>query len=294
MSNLLDGKVVSEHKLIEIAKKVENLRAEGLRKPHLAAILVGEDPASQTYVNSKVRTCEEIGFDSTLIRYPETVTESELLEKIKEINANDGVDGLIVQLSLPKHIEENKVIETIDPAKDVDGFHPVNVGKMVLEQETFISATPYGIMMLLDHYNIQTSGMHCVVVGRSNIVGTPMSILLSRNNQPGNCTVTLTHSRTKDLNEICASADLLIAAIGKPFFVKENMVKEGAIVVDVGINRIEDKSKKSGSRLVGDVDFEAVKNKVKYITPVPGGVGKMTICALMQNTLQAFEQKFKK
>lgn len=294
MSNLLDGKVVSEHKLKEIAKKVENLRAEGLRKPHLAAILVGNDPASQTYVNSKVRTCEEIGFDSTLIRYPEIVTESELLEKIKEINANEGVDGLIVQLPLPKHIEENKVIETIDPAKDVDGFHPVNVGKMVLEQETFISATPYGIMMLLDHYNIQTSGMHCVVVGRSNIVGTPMSILLSRNNQPGNCTVTLTHSRTKDLNEICASADLLIAAIGKPFFVKENMVKEGAIVVDVGINRIEDKSKKSGSRLVGDVDFEAVKNEVKYITPVPGGVGKMTICALMQNTLQAFEQKFKK
>lgn len=294
MSNLLDGKVVSEHKLKEIAKKVESLRAEGLRKPHLAAILVGEDPASQTYVNSKVRTCEEIGFDSTLIRYPETVTEAELLEKIKEVNTNEGIDGLIVQLPLPKHIEENKVIETIDPVKDVDGFHPVNVGKMVLEQETFISATPYGIMMLLDHYDIQTSGMHCVVVGRSNIVGTPMSILLSRNSQPGNCTVTLTHSRTKNLEEICASADLLIAAIGKPFFVKENMVKEGAIVVDVGINRIEDKTRKSGRRLVGDVDFEAVKDKAKYITPVPGGVGKMTICALMQNTLQAFEQKYKK
>lgn len=291
MSNLLDGKLVAEKILAEIAQEVSELKAKGHKNPHLAAILVGEDPASQAYVGSKVRTCEQIGFESTLVRYPAEVTEEELLAKIREINAEEEIDGLIVQLPLPKHIDELKVIETIDPTKDVDGFHPVNVGKMVLEQETFVSATPKGIMMLLEHYDIDTSGKHCVVIGRSNIVGTPMSILLSRNSNPGNCTVTLTHSRTQNLEEICASADIIVAAIGRPFFVKENMVKEGAIIVDVGINRIEDATRKSGSRLVGDVDFDAVKNKASYITPVPGGVGRMTICALMNNTLQALKQK---
>lgn len=291
MSTLLDGKQVSAHILQQIAEEVADLVEKGHKKPHLAAILVGEDPASQTYVSSKVKTCENIGFASTLERYPDTVTEEELLAKIEEINLNEDVDGLIVQLPLPKHIDEQKVIEAIDPNKDVDGFHPVNVGKMVLEQPTFVSATPLGIMMMLEHYKIETSGKHCVVIGRSNIVGTPMSILLSRNSNPGNCTVTLTHSRTQNLEAICAQADIIVAAIGRPFFVKENMVKEGAIVIDVGINRIDDATRKSGSRLVGDVDFEAVKDKASYITPVPGGVGRMTICALMNNTLQAVKNK---
>lgn len=291
MSTLLDGKQVSAHILQQIAEEVSDLVEKGYKKPHLAAILVGEDPASQTYVSSKVKTCENIGFASTLERYPDTVTEEELLAKIEEINQNEDVDGLIVQLPLPKHIDEQKVIQAIDPNKDVDGFHPVNVGKMVLEQPTFVSATPLGIMMMLEHYKIETSGKHCVVIGRSNIVGTPMSILLSRNSNPGNCTVTLTHSRTQNLEAICAQADIIVAAIGRPFFVKENMVKEGAIVIDVGINRIDDATRKSGSRLVGDVDFEAVKDKASYITPVPGGVGRMTICALMNNTLQAVKNK---
>lgn len=288
---LLDGNYVSDHILATIKEEVNILVSQGHKTPHLAAILVGADPASQTYVASKVRTCEDIGFKSTLIKFETSITEEELLSKIAEINKNDDIDGLIVQLPLPPHINEQKVIEAIDPSKDVDGFHPVNVGKMVLEQDTFISATPLGIMMLLKHYNIDTSGKHCVVIGRSNIVGTPMSILLSRNSNPGNCTVTLTHSRTQDLEEICQQADIIVAAIGRPFFVKENMVKEGAIIIDVGINRIEDATRKSGTRLVGDVDFEAVSDKTSYITPVPGGVGKMTICALMNNTLKAVKNK---
>lgn len=288
---LLDGNQVSEHILGTIKEEVNTLIHNGHKVPHLAAILVGEDPASQTYVASKVRTCEAIGFKSTLIKLEASVTEEELLSKIAEINEHQDIDGLIVQLPLPKHINEQKIIETIDPAKDVDGFHPVNVGKMVLEQDTFISATPLGIMMLLKHYNIDTSGKHCVVIGRSNIVGTPMSILLSRNTNPGNCTVTLTHSRTQNLEEICQQADIIVAAIGRPFFVKENMVKEGAIIIDVGINRIEDATRKSGTRLVGDVDFDALVEKSSFITPVPGGVGKMTICALMSNTLKAVKNK---
>lgn len=284
---LLDGKVVSAAFKEQIKKEVITRNAEGKKKPHLAAILIGDNPASKAYVGNKVKTCGDLGFDSTLVEYDTTVSEDDLLSKIKELNNNDSVNGILVQLPLPKHIDENKVIEAIDPKKDVDGFHPSNLGKMMIGQETFIPATPYGILLMLQHYGIETSGMHCVVIGRSNIVGTPMSVLLSRNANPGNCTVTLTHSRTKNLKEVCASADLIIAAIGKPKFVTPDMVKDGAVIVDVGINRIDDASRKSGSRLVGDIDFEAVKEKCSYITPVPGGVGLMTICALMKNTLRA-------
>ena len=284
---LLDGKVVSAAYKEQIKQEVLKRKEAGKKTPHLAAILIGDNPASKAYVGNKVKTCGDLGFDSTLVEYDTSVSEVELLTKIEELNNNDDVNGILVQLPLPDHIDENKVIETINPKKDVDGFHPSNLGKMMIGQETFIPATPYGILLMLEHYDIQTSGMHCVVIGRSNIVGTPMSVLLSRNNNPGNCTVTLTHSRTKNLNKVCASADLIIAAIGKPKFVTPDMVKEGAVIVDVGINRIADASRKSGSRLVGDVDFEAVKDKCSYITPVPGGVGLMTICALMKNTLRA-------
>lgn len=284
---LLDGKVVSAAYKEKIKKEVEKRNEAGKKKPHLAAILIGDNPASKAYVGNKVKTCGDLGFDSTLVEYDTSVSEEKLLNKIEELNNNSDVNGILVQLPLPKHIDENKVIEAIDPKKDVDGFHPSNLGRMMIGQETFIPATPYGILLMLEHYGIETSGMHCVVIGRSNIVGTPMSVLLSRNNQPGNCTVTLTHSRTKNLKEVCASADFIIAAIGKPKFVTPDMVKDGAVIVDVGINRIEDATRKSGSRLVGDVDFEAVKDKCSYITPVPGGVGLMTICALMKNTLRA-------
>lgn len=291
MAQLLDGKKVSEIILKEIEEEVKAKIAQGGKRPHLAAILVGEDPASQTYVASKVKSCEQIGFESTLIRMSETTSEEDLLAQVQKFNEDDDIDGILVQLPLPKHIDESKIIFAINPDKDVDGFHPSSVGKMVLGLDTFVSATPNGIMMLLDHYNIQTSGLHCVVIGRSNIVGTPMSVLMSRNAQPGNATVTLTHSRTKDLQEVCRQADIIIAAIGKPHFVQADWVKEGAIVIDVGINRIKDETRKSGSRLVGDVDFETVKEKASYITPVPGGVGKMTICALMKNTLKAAANK---
>ncbi len=284
---LLDGKVVSAAYKEKIKQEVTELKNAGKKTPHLAAILIGDNPASKAYVGNKVKTCGELGFNSTLIEYGTDIFEKELLDKIKELNNNDDVDGILVQLPLPKHIDENKVIETIDPKKDVDGFHPSNLGRMMIGQETFIPATPYGILLMLEHYNIETSGMNCVVIGRSNIVGTPMSVLLSRNSNPGNCTVTLTHSRTKNLKEICATADLIIAAIGQPKFVTADMVKDGAVIVDVGINRIDDASRNSGSRLVGDVDFENVKDKCSYITPVPGGVGLMTICALMKNTLRA-------
>lgn len=288
---LLDGKKVSEILLKEIEEEVKLQVAKGGKRPHLAAILVGDNPASQTYVAAKVKACDQIGFTSSLVKMDDEASEEELLAQVLKFNADDDVDGILVQLPLPGHIDEQKVIFAIDPAKDVDGFHPVSVGKMVLGLDTFVSATPNGIMMLLDHYQIDTAGKHCVVIGRSNIVGTPMSILMSRNAQPGNATVTLAHSRTQNLEEVCLSADILIAAIGRPNFVPAQWVKDGAIVIDVGINKISDPSRKSGSRLVGDVDFDAVKDKASYITPVPGGVGKMTICALMKNTLKAAQKK---
>lgn len=288
---LLDGKFVSEAILADIAKIVVKRKESGKKTPHLAAILVGENAASQAYVASKVSTCQQIGFESTLLRLDADVPEDELLAYIRSYNENPDIDGILVQLPLPKHIAEEKVINTIDPEKDVDGFHPISLGKMVLSQPTFVSATPNGIMMMLQHYNLDIAGKHCVVIGRSNIVGTPMSILLSRNTNPGNCTVTLCHSRTPNLQELCLQADIIVAAIGRPKYVTADMVKPGAIVIDVGINRIEDSTRKTGTRLVGDVDFDNVAPKCSYITPVPGGVGKMTICALMQNTLLAVKDK---
>jgi len=266
---------------------VTELKLTGKKIPHLAAILVGNNPASETYVASKVKSCAEIGYNSTLLRFDEQISEKHLLDNITLLNENADIDGILVQLPLPKHINEELVINTIDPSKDVDGFHPMNVGKMVSGLPTFIPATPYGIMLMLEHYNIATKGKHAVVIGRSHIVGTPMSILLSRNTYPGNCTVTLCHSQTANLKEICLQADIIIAAIGKPNFVTADMVKDGAVVVDVGINRIPDASKKSGSRLIGDVKFDEVAPKCSYITPVPGGVGPMTIAALLKNTYHA-------
>lgn len=288
---ILDGKKAAQAIRDELKLEVAQLVSEGRKIPHLAAILVGNNGASETYVASKVKSCAEVGFKSTLIRFEETISENKLLDKIEELNNDPDVDGILVQLPLPAHISEEKVINTIDPEKDVDGFHPVNVGRMVQGLPSFISATPYGIMLLLKHYKLDTKGKHAVVIGRSNIVGRPMSILLSGNTQPGNCTVTLCHSQTKNLNEICQSADIIIAALGRPAFVKEDMVKEGAIVVDVGITRVEDASKKSGFRLIGDVDFDHVAPKCSYITPVPGGVGPMTIAALLRNTFRACATK---
>jgi methylenetetrahydrofolate dehydrogenase (NADP+)/methenyltetrahydrofolate cyclohydrolase len=288
---LLDGSLVAAHYKEKIKEEVKSLISQGSKKPHLAAILVGNNPASEAYVGAKVRTCEEIGFASTLLRLDAQIDEASLLKEIAALNENKDVDGILVQLPLPKHIREASIINAIDPSKDVDGFHPVSIGKLVLGQDTFLPATPYGILLMLSYYGIDLSGKHCVVIGRSNIVGTPMSILLSRNNAYGNATVTLTHSKTKDLKAHCLQADVIIAAIGIPYFLKADMVKEGAIVIDVGINRIEDASKKSGSRLVGDVDFDAVAPQCSYITPVPKGVGPMTICGLMQNTLNAVKNK---
>jgi methylenetetrahydrofolate dehydrogenase (NADP+)/methenyltetrahydrofolate cyclohydrolase len=284
---ILDGKLVSAAVKAQLADKVTELKALGKKIPHLAAILVGNNPASETYVASKVKSCAEIGYNSTLLRFDAKISEKHLLDNITLLNENPDIDGILVQLPLPKHINEELVINTIAPGKDVDGFHPVNVGKMVAGLPTFIPATPYGIMLMLEHYNIPTKGKHAVVIGRSHIVGTPISILLSRNSNPGNCTVTLTHSQTTNLKEICLQADIIVAAIGRPDFVTADMVKEGAVIVDVGINRIEDASKKSGFRLVGDVDFQAVAPKCSYITPVPGGVGPMTIAALLKNTYHA-------
>jgi len=284
---ILDGLATAAAIKADIKEAAANMLQEKNKKPHLAAVLVGNDPASQVYVGNKVKSCEELGFDSTLIRPEESISEQELLDIIRKLNADKDVDGILVQLPLPKHISENAVINAIDPAKDVDGFHPMSQGRMVLGQPGFLPATPYGIMLMLEHYGIDTTGMNCVVIGRSHIVGTPMSILLSRNGNPGNATVTLTHSKTKNLKEICREADLIVAAIGRPRFVTADMVKEGAIVIDVGINQIEDPTRKSGKRLVGDVDFDNVAPKCSYITPVPKGVGPMTICALMKNTLKA-------
>jgi methylenetetrahydrofolate dehydrogenase (NADP+)/methenyltetrahydrofolate cyclohydrolase len=288
---LLDGKATSEQLKAEIAEKVAVIKAANGKVPHLAAVIVGNDGGSHTYVNNKVRTCEQLGFDSTLIALPKETSEAELLQKVDELNNNDDVDGFIVQVPLPDHIDENKITEAISPDKDVDGFHPENLGRMMLGLPTYISATPNGIIELLKRNGITTSGKHCVVVGRSNIVGTPMSILMSRNAEPGNCTVTMVHSRTANMQEISASADILIVAIGKPEFVKANMVKPGAVVIDVGTTRVPDSSKPKGFALKGDVDFEGVKDKCSFITPVPGGVGPMTIASLMQNTLLAQERR---
>ena len=288
---LLDGKSCSEQIRQEIAKTVSQLKADGQRAPHLAAVLVGNDGASQNYVAFKVKDCEEVGFESTTIRLEDSITEQELLAKVDELNKDDAIDGFIVQLPLPKHIDENKIILAIDPAKDVDGFCPENVGRLNLGLPTFISATPNGIMELLRRYEIDTEGKHCVVLGRSNIVGTPMAVLMSRNTNPGNATVTIAHSRTKDLAALCASADILIVAIGKTEFVTADMVKEGAVVIDVGQTRVPDDTKKSGFRNVGDVDFENVKDKCSYITYVTGGVGPMTRASLLQNTLKAHQRR---
>lgn len=284
---IIEGKLVSKAIKDQLAIEVAALKAQDRKIPHLAAILVGDNGASQTYVASKVKSCAEIGFHSTLLRFDDHISEKHLLDNIHMLNENSDIDGILVQLPLPKHINEELVINKIDPSKDVDGFHPMNVGKMVSGLPAFIPATPYGIMLMLEYYNIETKGKHAVVIGRSHIVGTPMSILLSRNTQPGNCTVTLCHSQTKNLQELCLQADIIVAAIGKPEFVKADMVKEGAVVIDVGINRIADASKKSGFRLVGDVKFDEVAPKCSYITPVPGGVGPMTIAALLKNTFQA-------
>lgn len=284
---LLDGKLASQAIKDELTLRVAELKAEGKKVPHLAAVLVGNNGASETYVGAKVKACAEIGYRSTLIRLEDTITENRLLGIIEELNNDMDVDGILVQLPLPKHISEEKMITAVHPSKDVDGFHPQNVGRMVLGQPSFISATPHGIMLLLEHYKIDTRGMHAVVVGRSNIVGRPMSILLSANANPGNCTVTLCHSRTRNLEELCAQADIIVAALGKPEFVRAPMVKKGAIVIDVGITRVADASKKSGFALKGDVKFDEVAPLCSYITPVPGGVGPMTIAALMKNTYNA-------
>lgn len=288
---ILDGNLVSQATRDELKIKVAQLVAEGRKVPHLAAILVGENGASQTYVGSKVRTCEEIGYTSTLIKLDEDISEFKLLSKIGELNDDPDIDGILVQLPLPKHISDEKVINAIDPSKDVDGFHPVSVGKMVQGLPTFVPATPHGVMLMLEHYKIDTKGKHAVVIGRSNIVGRPMSILLSANTNPGNCTVTICHSHTHNLKEICQSADILVAALGRPEFVTADMVKEGAIVIDVGITRVEDATKKKGYAIKGDVKFDEVAPKCSYITPVPGGVGPMTIAALMNNTFRACSEK---
>lgn len=288
---ILDGKKASQAIKDQLKLDVAQLAVAGKKIPHLAAILVGHNGASETYVASKVKSCEEVGFKSTLIRFEESASEMKVLEKIEELNTDPDIDGILVQLPLPKHISDEKVINTILPDKDVDGFHPVNVGRMVQGLPAFVSATPYGIMLLMEHYKIETKGKHAVVVGRSNIVGRPMSILLSSNTNYGNCTVTICHSHTKNLNDICRQADILVAALGRAEFVTADMVKEGAVVIDVGITRMTDPSKKSGFKLKGDVQYETVAPKCSWITPVPGGVGPMTIGALLKNTFIACKLK---
>jgi len=290
---LLDGKYLSELIKEELKKELLEITAKGNRKPHLSAILVGENSASITYVNNKIKSCDQIGFDHSLYKYEDSISEETLLNKINEINQNQDIDGLLVQLPLPLHISVDKVIETISQDKDVDGFHPVNIGKMVKNIPSFIPATPKGILELIKHYKIETSGKNCVVIGRSQIVGTPMSILMGRKDYPGDATVTLVHSHTKNMKEICLKADIIIAAIGHPYYITADMVKEDAVVIDVGMNSIPDATKKSGSRLVGDVDFPNVSLKCSYITPVPGGVGLLTIAALMQNTMISYKKRVK-
>lgn len=284
---LIDGKAISAQIKAEIAQEVAEIKAAGGKTPHLVAVLVGTDGGSETYVANKVRTCEEVGFKSTLIRYDNDITEEELLACVDKLNKDSDVDGFIVQLPLPKHISEDKIIEAIDYRKDVDGFHPVNIGRMSLGMPCFLSATPSGIVELLKRYEIETSGKHCVVLGRSNIVGKPVASLLMQKGYPGDCTVTVCHSRTKNIKEICLEADIIIAALGVPEFLKGDMVKEGAVVIDVGTTRVPNAERKSGFKLTGDVAFDEVAPKCSYITPVPGGVGPMTIVSLMKNTLLA-------
>ncbi len=290
---ILDGKKTSEQIKQEIAEEVKQIKARGGKVPHLAAVLVGNDGASLTYVGSKVKACEQVGFESTLVTLPAEISETELLAKIDELNKNPEIDGYIVQLPLPKHIDSQKVLMAVDPEKDVDGFHPANFGKIALDMEAFIPATPFGIMELLKRYNVETKGKHVVVVGRSHIVGRPMSILLSQKGNPGNATVTLTHSYTPNIQEITKQADIIVMALGIPEFLKGDMVKEGVTVIDVGITRLEDANAPKGYRIVGDVDFEQVKEKANFITPVPGGVGPMTIAMLLKNTLLARKWKDK-
>jgi len=290
MATILDGKQTSANIRSEIKEKVEQIKAKGGKIPHLAAILVGNDGASETYVKNKVKDCEQVGFKSTLKRFDDSVSEEELLAEVERINADPDIDGLIVQLPIPDHISVQKVTDRIKPEKDVDGFHPINVGRMTKSLPAYISATPHGIMQLIERYNIETSGKHCVVIGRSDIVGTPMSILLSRKANPGNCTVTLCHSRTKDIKAMTLQADIVIAALGKAEFLTGDMVKEGAVVIDVGITRVPDASKKSGFGLRGDVKYDEVAPKCSFITPVPGGVGPMTRASLLMNTLLAAEK----
>jgi methylenetetrahydrofolate dehydrogenase (NADP+)/methenyltetrahydrofolate cyclohydrolase len=284
---LLDGKKTSQELKEEIAAEVAAMRQQGQKVPHLAAVIVGNDGASLTYVSSKVRSCEQVGFESTLVRLPEDTTQEDLLKEVAALNANEAIDGYIVQLPLPAHLDEEEVLLAIDPKKDVDGFHPTNFGRMALELESFIPATPFGIMQLLERYKVDTSGKHAVVIGRSHIVGRPISILLSQKGDFANATVTVAHSRTKDLKALLNQADIIVSALGVPNFVKADMVKPGAVVIDVGITRVEDASRPKGYRIVGDVDFEQVAEKASYITPVPGGVGPMTIAMLLKNTLLA-------
>jgi methylenetetrahydrofolate dehydrogenase (NADP+)/methenyltetrahydrofolate cyclohydrolase len=288
---LLDGKKTAEDIKSEIAIEVQKMKDNGEKVPHLAALIVGNDGASLTYVGSKVKACERVGFESTLVKMPSTTTEVELLKKIKELNENDAIDGFIVQLPLPEQIDEQKVLMAVDPSKDVDGFHPENFGKMALDMTTFIPATPFGILELLERYGVETKGKHTVVIGRSHIVGRPMSILMGRKGFPGNSTVTLTHSYTKNIEEITIQADIIITALGVPNYLKANMVKEGVVVIDVGITRVPDESNEKGYVITGDVDFENVSKKSSFITPVPGGVGPMTIAMLLKNTLLAREMK---
>lgn len=288
---ILDGKKVSEDIKNEIAAEVLKMKDNGEKVPHLAAVIVGNDGASLTYVGSKVKACERVGFESTLIKLPSTTSETELLKKIQELNENDDIDGFIVQLPLPEQIDTQHIIMSIDPSKDVDGFHPENFGKMALDMSTFIPATPFGILELLERYNVDTAGKHTVVIGRSHIVGRPMSILMGRKGFPGNSTVTLTHSHTKNINQITSQADIIITALGVPNYLKAEMIKDDAVIIDVGITRVVDETTEKGYRITGDVDFENVVKKASFITPVPGGVGPMTIAMLLKNTLLAREQK---
>ena len=288
---IIDGKKISEQIQSEIAEEAKKIKSSGGKTPHLAAILVGNDGASETYVGGKVKACERVGFKSTLVRLPEATSENDLLKKISELNNDKDIDGFIVQLPLPKNISERKVIEAIAPEKDVDGFHPSNIGRMVLNLPTYLPATPYGILQLIERYKIETAGKNCVVIGRSHIVGSPLSILLARNACPGNCTVTLTHSKTKNLKEICLNSDIIVAALGKAEFLTADYVKQGAVVIDVGITRVKSATTKTGWKLLGDVKYDEVAPKCSYITPVPGGVGPMTITSLLMNTLKASKKE---
>lgn len=292
--NLIDGRKVSEEIYHSLKEEVEKLKASDAKVPHLAAVLVGNNPASQTYVNAKVKACEQVGFASTLVKLDENISEETLLDNIKKLNENPEIDGFIVQLPLPHQINESKVTQAIAPHKDVDGFHPANLGRMVLNLPAYLPATPFGIVKLLEAYKIETTGKHCVVIGRSHIVGSPMSILLARNSNPGNCTVTLCHSKTKDLAYYTQQADIIIVALGKPYFLKKEMIKEGVVVIDVGISRVESSTTKSGFKLAGDADFDDIAEKCSYITPVPGGVGPMTIASLMYNTLLSCKKEIYK